>query len=379
MLNNKVCHISSVHNRYDNRIFQKECVGLASNNFNVTLLISDGKGEEIREQIFIRDLGKIPSLSKRIFFLPFKFFYYALKEKASIYHYHDPELILTGFLLRLTGKNVIYDIHEDYTTAIKDRNYTHPLLAIFFAKIYNLIEKIFTVGTKIIIAEKYYEYKFPKATSVLNYPRINKDVYYQTELNKEINATNENIKNALLYTGNVTLNRGALHHCSILKNNDFVRLNFVGHCSSETFNKISEYLGSDISRLEITGIDNYVPFSRIMQEYNKNQYIAGLAVFPLTNHYYKKELTKIFEYMYAGLPVICSNFPTWKEIIDKTQCGITINPEDEDQYNEAVSFLIKNPKERMRMARNGINAVINKYNWSSEEEKLLNLYAILMD
>ena len=33
---------------------------------------------------------------------------------------------------------------------------------------------------------------------------------------------------------------------------------------------------------------------------------------------------KIFEYMYYGLPIICTDFDLWKEIIDKYKCGIYV-------------------------------------------------------
>lgn len=43
----KICHITTVHpNRYDVRIFEKECVTLAKNGYEVTLIVNDKLQDE---------------------------------------------------------------------------------------------------------------------------------------------------------------------------------------------------------------------------------------------------------------------------------------------------------------------------------------------
>ena len=54
----KIVHISSVHPRYDVRIFYKECMSLASQPLHeVHLLIADGKGDELKNTVHIHDVG----------------------------------------------------------------------------------------------------------------------------------------------------------------------------------------------------------------------------------------------------------------------------------------------------------------------------------
>src|SRR5699024_6209289 len=107
---------------------------------------------------------------------------------------------------------------------------------------------------------------------------------------------------------------------------------------------------------------------------NNQKWLAGLAIFPPTEHYMKKELTKFFEYMYAGLPVIVSDFPKWKKFVEKYQCGITVRYSNEQEIKDAVNYLIDNPVAARIMGENGQRAVIEELNWNKEAEKLLKLY-----
>ena len=83
---------------------------------------------------------------------------------------------------------------------------------------------------------------------------------------------------------------------------------------------------------------------------------------------------KLFEYMAAGLPVVASNFPLWKEIIEGNECGLCVDPLDPRAIAQAIEHLIINPGEAQRMGENGQRAVLEKYNWEKESVKLLKLY-----
>jgi len=89
--------------------------------------------------------------------------------------------------------------------------------------------------------------------------------------------------------------------------------------------------------------------------------------------------TKLFEYMLAKLPVICTDFILWKEIIDRWNCGICIPPGDVEALQKAMHYLIDNPKKAQIMGENGRRAVLEEFNWGIEEKKLLKLYKQLPD
>ena len=99
----KVCHLSSAHHRFDTRIFYKQCQSLASDNRKVSLIIADGLGNEIKDDISIFDVGKQKNRFRRMFKTTNDVYKKALELNCDIYHFHDPELIRTGLKLKKVG------------------------------------------------------------------------------------------------------------------------------------------------------------------------------------------------------------------------------------------------------------------------------------
>ena len=111
----QVIHLTSVHPRFDPRIFYKECSSLAENGYKVVLAVRDGRENEEYQGIKIISVGPI---CRNRFFRIISNFYYILTNKtiknSDIIHIHDPELLPVGLLLRyLWKKIIIYDMHED--------------------------------------------------------------------------------------------------------------------------------------------------------------------------------------------------------------------------------------------------------------------------
>jgi len=109
-----------------------------------------------------------------------------------------------------------------------------------------------------------------------------------------------------------------------------------------------------------------------------NESIAGLVTLHPVTNYLDSLPVKMFEYMATGLPVVASDFPFWRPIIEESQCGICVDPLDPKAIAQAIDYLAKNPTEAERMGRNGQRAVRERYNWCVEEQKLLALYESLV-
>ena len=86
---------------------------------------------------------------------------------------------------------------------------------------------------------------------------------------------------------------------------------------------------------------------------------------------------KLFEYMAAGLPVVASDFPLWRAIVEEAGCGLTVDPLRPDAIAEAVDRLLTDHSLAAEMGRRGRAAVEARYHWGTQADKLLALYARL--
>ena len=106
---------------------------------------------------------------------------------------------------------------------------------------------------------------------------------------------------------------------------------------------------------------------------------VGLVLLQPTPAYLNsaENTTKLFEYMLCGLPVIASDFPHLRKIIQENKCGICVDPTDPEKIAEAIKYILQNPAQAKKMGENGREAVLKKYSWEALEEKFLNIYAQL--
>lgn len=101
---------------------------------------------------------------------------------------------------------------------------------------------------------------------------------------------------------------------------------------------------------------------------------VGIALLKPVGDYPDSYTTKLFEYMALGLPVVVSNFPLYREIVERYDCGFCVSPYDSAEVCDKLMYLIKNPEKAKAMGERGRQAVEQYYNWTSEATKLLTFY-----
>jgi glycosyltransferase involved in cell wall biosynthesis len=363
----KICHLTSVHPRYDARIFLKECKTLSDTGFEVNLIVADGKGDEVIDKIKIYDVGKPINRKERMLKTTRKVFKKALEVNAEIYHFHDPELIPIGIKLKKLGKKVIYDVHEDLPRQLLSKPYLNKLSKVILSKIIEIYENYTAKKFDYIItATPYIKNRFkklnPNTIDINNLPLLNE--FYSIDLKN-------NKENAVCYVGGITKIRGIVE---LIKSLEYVdtTLHLAGEFESENLKKEVMQLPG-WKKVKYYGFVNREKVREIFTSVS-----AGIVTLLPAPNYLDSMPVKLFEYMSASLPVIASNFPLWKMIVEENNCGICVDPTKPEEIAKAIEYLITHPNGARKMGENGRKAVLEKYNWEKESEKLINIYKSLV-
>ena len=365
----KVVHLTSVHRRYDTRIFYKMCKSLALNDYIVSQVVADGKGDEVKDGVLIIDVGDtIGGRLSRMIKTSSRVFKKAKELDSDIYHIHDPELIPAGLKLKKLGKKVIIDLHEDVPKQILNKPYLNKISKIILSKIFEWYEYWslpkfdYLIAATPFIRDRLLKIN-PNTVDINNFPLLNELKISSWMYKKE---------NTVAYIGGISEIRGIKEVVLALSYTQNIRLNLAGSFSEKIFEeKIKKY--ENWSKVNTLGFLNRQQVSEVLVK----SFAGIVTLYPVTNYITSLPI-KMFEYMSVGLPVIASNFSLWREIIEGNQCGICVDPLNPKAIGNAMQYLVDNPQKAQQMGKNGRKAVEQKYNWLMEEKKLLKLYKNLL-
>lgn len=357
---NKICHVTSVHPYTDGRIFKKECQSLAK-KYDV-YLIAPNVDNHTQGDVHICGVKLPHSRLKRMRSLD-AVYKRMLEVDADVYHFHDPELIPIAFKTKKSGKKVIFDSHEDVPLQISEKAWIPWLIRKPLSSLYRLYEESkfrefdALVSVTPSVVERLKECN-PNTYQITNYP-----IY-------KVIGDHRKWHDCICFTGNIS---PQWMHENIIKSSDYTGVRYVlaGKASEKYLEKLKAI--PEWRSVDYKGIVPSEDVPKIQQGC-----IAGIALNDyVANVGYKLGSlgnTKLFEYMMAGVPVIATDFILWKEIIEKYQCGICVNPRDVGAITQAIIYLKGHREEAKRMGNNGMKAVKEQYNWASQETILYEMY-----
>jgi glycosyltransferase involved in cell wall biosynthesis len=365
----RVAHLSSGHHADDARVFWKECLSLARAGYDVSLTVPEeypSRLPGLPAEVQVSVVRNRPGRFGRLVVTPWVLLVAGLRRKADIYHIHEPELLLSGLLLRLSGKKVIYDVHEDFPRDILVKGWIPAVFRGPAAAAAGTLE--WFAGrtlSGVIAATPTIARRFPSGRTALvqNFARISEFTTCAAGPRDDCPA--------LAYIGGITVDRCApemVQALARLERFPDVRLIMAGPIHppglQDTLTALPGWRQVDYrGHQDRPGILSILARARI-----------GLVLFHHLQNYIDSLPVKLFEYMAAGMPVVAADFPRFREIVEGNRCGFCVPSRDVAAVAQAIDWLLAHPAEADEMGRRGREAALNLFSWESEERALLCFY-----
>jgi glycosyltransferase involved in cell wall biosynthesis len=366
----RVVHITTAHAASDVRIYHKECRTLAGAGYEVVLIVPH-EGAVPDGDVRVLPVPMPKDRRERMTATIWRCWRTATRTRGAVYHLHDPELLVVGLALKLAGRTVVYDAHEDLGRQILTKHWLPSVLrkpialgatgVLWFAGW--MLDAV--VAATPLIASRY---AARKTVTVQNFP-----IADELAAGESVPYTSR--PSEIAYVGGLFAIRGvgemiaAIHQ--VQRTVPGVSLVLAGSFSPPD-------LEDEVRRLPGWTTVRYLGWqSRAGVAAILGRARVGLALLHPEPNYIDSYPVKLFEYMAAGVPVVASDFPLWHGIVDGAGCGLLVDPLDVAAIGRAVRWLLDHPSEAEAMGERGRRAVVERYNWSGEGAKLLALYAVL--
>jgi hypothetical protein len=362
-------HLTSVHPPDDARIAARESRTLLDAGIATVLVAADiGRTPSpgVPTVLVRRPSGRLT----RILLGTWRTLMAGTSLRARIYHLHDPELIPAGLLLKLLGKRVIYDVHENLPKQVLGKRWIPLWLRPMAARLAALIERVadsFFDAIVVANATSLARFRNPRTVLVRNYADVR-------EFARTVPAAAYEDRQPLVaYVGAISRERGLLEmvDAMALVQHEGATLVLAGPMPEDLLDVASTRRGWD--RVVAAGwhsrdaVQDLLARSRI-----------GIAVLHPLPNYLDNYPSKLFEYMAGGIPSIVSDFPLWRDVIEDADCGIVVDPLDPRGIAAAIDELLAHPERAREAGERGRAATQQRLNWAAEGEKLVQLYSQLM-
>jgi glycosyltransferase involved in cell wall biosynthesis len=366
----RVCHISTVHQVSDDRIFYKECVSLAKSGFTVSFVVPHTR-DEVRDGVRILALPEFRGRASRVIKGSVLAFRKAWGTKSKVIHFHDPELIPVGLLFKLFGHKVIYDVHELVYHNMEQKEWGNPFIRFTAKSIYRFFEflAVWFFNRIILVVDQgqfrdyfytTYRSKIRKFLFIRNYSMIK----FTDALPAAVIDKTQDI---IIYVGMLSRNRGIREVIEATERMSpapvFILFGswsddgYLEECKREPGWKNVQYMG--YRRLE-----EVYPYIKVAD--------LGIALlYPMKNHLTGLPV-KSFEYMACSVPILMSDFPFWMKQFEN--CAFFADPYNPGMIAEILQVILKDKAMLREKGFAGRLLVEQHYSWEAEEKVLVNCY-----
>lgn len=364
--------LTTSHNPFDVRIFHKEAKSLHKAGYNVSIVAPySEKINKDFEGIHVITITEKNHLLKWV-----KIFYEGLRLRVNVYHCHEPLSLLLCVLIKiLTGRKIVYDIHEHYLSFLSTMKNVPLFLKTFIGPIFNIYEHIFISFADYLVVindsfkDIYSGFKKPVAIiSNVTTKKFKPAVFSNNNSNEKFII----FCSGIIGVGDRGIEETVIALKDVAAKYRDVELMIVGkYCANNTQMKWLEDFTTQ-NNIKIKFVD-FVPYNDLIAYISKSNACLVLNK-PICYSYVISSPQKQFEYMACGKPIIASNLKEIAKIVNEEKCGIVVDPSSPIDIANAIIYLIEHPEEAKKMGENGRKAVEEKYNWEIMEKRLLMVY-----
>lgn len=370
-----ISHLTTVHPPEDIRIYRRFSKGISGHVDRINILYCGQAPELEDEEVHFVKVDRSRRRFGRIIYSSVRMLFQARRTPSDIYHLHDPEIFWLSALLPKTS-TVVVDFHENYAKKIASKSWIPvPLRKVFLFLYLFMLKVLIPDRTMIVTAANSVLDGIPKrmrdrAVEVRNLPAWEGTIDIKTNNPKRI--INEKNRLKILYTGGLTEYRGIENVVKAVfyyGNCDW-DLTIIGKKNQVTYNKLKEYL--EDNRINYLG---KVPYKEAIQ-LNLESDIGVVCNLPVYD--YDKALpNKLFEYLSFGVPVVCSDFQQWKDVVESNNVGELCDPTSPQSIADAIRLLQMRIAQEEGYSLRCIEVVRRKYSWQVEKFKLLKVYNVI--
>lgn len=359
------CFLTGSYGRQDPLMFERQGKSLVEAGFKVTYIVCDDLPNEKVDGIEFVSTNFVPKGRFEQFLHTSKHIIRVAKViNADVYQISDPEMIASVKALKKMGKAVVFNMREDYSELLMRKHYIPKFLRKTAVRVYDammrrflkLYDAVFSVTDSIVNKLKE-QFHLDNCYLLTNFPRVRND--YNFDFDDYLKRGD-----VLCYTGYIYKRSRQKKVFEALMDLHSVHYILAG--------KIEENNESIIQHPYWKQVEFIDGFNKEQQyEILKKSTIANVFRDFGKGNDGSWGVIKIFEAMEAALPVLITDVPLYRGIIEKYQCGICVNPNDVNSIKNAIKFLITNKKEAYMMGQRGRKAVIEEYNWDKQAEKYI--------
>jgi len=360
-----VCIITTIHAEFDNRIYERQANALIDAGMRVCIVAPWNFARRSRSDFDFVQTKPAYSRGARVLH-SYRTFLAALRVKARVYIFHDPDFLPFGWLLRrLIRKPVIYDCHENTPEDILyGKDWIPKLARRPLSFLVRTVEDAVVRRLGLVIAVVPHQFR--------RFRRLGADVQLVRNFSSFVVPEDFHPDRAVLYTGDLTCDYGVYNLVCIareMKRRELdVPLRIVDRFYQDEkmrrhIHKIVEDENLNIEFLE----------SVVAQEMPKILSKGCIGLSPISDSPNKQLAypTKVFEYFMFGLAVVASDIAGTREILEHGRLGILVRPDDFVAWVDQIERLLNDKEYFEGYVRAGKNAIRETYNWGQEEKRLV--------